>query len=354
VDPGPAAVPEAAQAATATRAGPFRGAAEGPSGRPGQELPLGPVPGAGRSGADWLRTHRVALSAIALLLIAAAAIGAIALGHGNDKGRNTAARPTHGQRSVSPSNPPPSSGVSTSQAVGTWPGGKEGWTAIIASKQSRAEAEAAAAQASDLATTVGILRSDDYTTLNPGYWVAFVGDYSSAPEADSQLPALGRRGFTDAYVRFISQARQDPSGTLTATSIGPVPVGATMVEVSHYFTAPDRKVPVNLGGGPTPEDDWTWDFPDGTVTLFFATNSGRLAGYDCSTPALATISGFRVGDSFAPIRQRYRDQLRASPTGSQAFLLSEGKPGSYPALTFILAGSSVSSISGGAFHPAGE
>jgi hypothetical protein len=61
-----------------------------------------------------------------------------------------------------------------------------------------------------------------------------------------------------------------------------------------------------------------------------------------------------VGDSFDLIRDEYGDQLEESMVGEGSYLLSEGEPGTYPALTFTVEGDAITSISGGKFQPAGE
>jgi ribulose bisphosphate carboxylase small subunit len=52
--------------------------------------------------------------------------------------------------------------------------------------------------------TVGILKSDDFSSLNAGYWVVFTGHYASKSEAQSQLDAV-RAQHADAYVRRVAQ-----------------------------------------------------------------------------------------------------------------------------------------------------
>lgn len=83
-----------------------------------------------------------------------------------------------------------------------WTGG-DGWTIIIesATTQSKAESEASSAQSQGL--TPGILKSDDYSSLNAGYWVVFTGHYASKSEAQGNLDSV-RAKFSDAYVRKVA------------------------------------------------------------------------------------------------------------------------------------------------------
>lgn len=145
-----------------------------------------------------------------------------------------------------------------------------------------------------------------------------------------------------------------PSGTIAASSLGSLRIGMTVEDVRRLVTAPDAEQTVNFGGGPTPEFDWTWHFDDGDVTLAFDNAKGELAEFVATTRAVATTSGLRVGDSFAPIQRRYGDQLRTSPIGAGLRILSEGRPGTYPALLFVVRGGIVESIVGGLPKPAGE
>jgi hypothetical protein len=55
-------------------------------------------------------------------------------------------------------------------------------------------------------TGAAILHSDDFPTLNPGYWVVFDGQYDSVDQAQSQAAAdRGKGDFGDAYPRFVSK-----------------------------------------------------------------------------------------------------------------------------------------------------
>ena len=60
-----------------------------------------------------------------------------------------------------------------------------------------------AQEAQDAGHTVGILNSDDYSSLNSGYWVVFSGTYATEDEAESALDGL-KSDYSDAYIRQIS------------------------------------------------------------------------------------------------------------------------------------------------------
>jgi hypothetical protein len=81
--------------------------------------------------------------------------------------------------------------------LATWPAGERAWTVVIASTTSRAEAEKKAEEAGG--GDVGVLKSDDYSSLRKGYWVVFAGQYPS--QSAAQTAAEGRGG--GAYARRV-------------------------------------------------------------------------------------------------------------------------------------------------------
>jgi hypothetical protein len=50
---------------------------------------------------------------------------------------------------------------------------------------------------------VGILNSDDFSSLNSGYYVVFSGDYSSRRDAEHALDSI-RTDYENAYIRQIN------------------------------------------------------------------------------------------------------------------------------------------------------
>jgi cell division septation protein DedD len=95
----------------------------------------------------------------------------------------------------------------TDAAATGWPPGKSAFTVVLASMPSRAAADDKLAKAKAAGiTSAAILESDDFPTLNPGYWVVFDGQYDSVDQAQSQAAAdRGKGEFTDAYPRFVSK-----------------------------------------------------------------------------------------------------------------------------------------------------
>jgi hypothetical protein len=88
-----------------------------------------------------------------------------------------------------------------------WPDGKSAWTVILASEQTRGQAESAVEQAKRVPSeglSLGVLHSNDYASLRPGYWVAFAGQFDSATDAQRAAERY-RRQFPTTYQRFIEE-----------------------------------------------------------------------------------------------------------------------------------------------------
>jgi sporulation related protein len=84
-----------------------------------------------------------------------------------------------------------------------WSGADGDYTIIIESSKTQAGAEKVAQKAQGAGESdIGILKSDDYSSLNGGYYVVFTGTYSRQSEAENALDGV-RANFKDAYVRQI-------------------------------------------------------------------------------------------------------------------------------------------------------
>jgi len=121
------------------------------------------------------------------------------------KRQRSSPAPAGGSPQPSPAQPrtpppaPPGDG-----SVGTWPAGVEAYTVILASEATRSGAEAKAREAANAGEAAGVLRSDDYSSLRPGYWVAYVGQSSTADEAGREAARLKGLGYPSAYPRLVS------------------------------------------------------------------------------------------------------------------------------------------------------
>jgi hypothetical protein len=98
--------------------------------------------------------------------------------------------------------PTPSATPGTTAGVETWPQGESGWTVILASEQTRQSAETKAQRFAGQGTSgVGILHSDDFSSLAGGYWVVYAGRYTSQKAAEDALQGIDT---PDAYVRQVT------------------------------------------------------------------------------------------------------------------------------------------------------
>ena len=91
-----------------------------------------------------------------------------------------------------------------------WPASRDdGFTVVLASLpdvRGRAAARAKATQAAKAGLTqVGVLDSDEYSSLHPGYYVVFAGIYDTRDQAENAQDAAASRGFDDAYAAEVAR-----------------------------------------------------------------------------------------------------------------------------------------------------
>ena len=91
----------------------------------------------------------------------------------------------------------------------TWPAGESGFTVVLESLPLGTGRAAAFARAHAAARAglpqVGVLVSDRYSSLHPGYYVVFSGIYSSRGQADTARAEAAAKGFRLAYSREITR-----------------------------------------------------------------------------------------------------------------------------------------------------
>jgi len=97
--------------------------------------------------------------------------------------------------------------TTSSSAVGTWPAGQSGYTVVLASvpeADGRSAADATAQRATTAGlSSVGVLRSSDFSSLRPGFWVTYAGVYGTLSTAQAALPQAQGAGFPSAYTRQV-------------------------------------------------------------------------------------------------------------------------------------------------------
>lgn len=86
---------------------------------------------------------------------------------------------------------------------GDWSGGSA-YTVILASKPDEAAARQVQREASDAGLDAGVLNSNAFPSLRPGYWVVFSGAHSSQGDAAKRQSRARSLGYGDAYARFIA------------------------------------------------------------------------------------------------------------------------------------------------------
>lgn len=92
----------------------------------------------------------------------------------------------------------------------TWPTTFDGWTVILEgfskSTTSMATANARAADARAAGLAAGVLDSNDFTSLCPGFWVVFHGRVLTRDAASRLLDEATAAGYSAAYVRQVGNA----------------------------------------------------------------------------------------------------------------------------------------------------
>jgi len=98
--------------------------------------------------------------------------------------------------------PTTDAGAGAGTDVGGFTGNDGDYTIILASEESQSDAQTIADAASGKDLAAGVLNSDDYSSLNGGYWVVYTGAYATKSEAEAALSSA-RSEYPDAYVRQI-------------------------------------------------------------------------------------------------------------------------------------------------------
>jgi hypothetical protein len=106
-------------------------------------------------------------------------------------------------------------GTTTTQPTSTtehndWPSGTDGFAVLLMSRDNSQFDFAYITHQKTVAeskgiSNAGVLNSDDFFTLNPGYWVLYMGPYTSKSAAQAAVPTAVSKGYTDAYVRRVAE-----------------------------------------------------------------------------------------------------------------------------------------------------
>jgi SPOR domain len=154
-------------------------------------------------GFGWYPGDWVWPAALALVVAALGAAGAVALAKRGDGGGTTfAATNAAASAAVTAAPSAPASGLVD------WPAARNGWTVVLVSLPravgpDKARERAAKAKKTGLPDP-GYLVSDRYPSLHPGYYVVFAGIYTTRAEAEAAVPTARAKGFGGAYARPVA------------------------------------------------------------------------------------------------------------------------------------------------------
>jgi len=125
-----------------------------------------------------------------------------------ETGTGTGPTPTESVPTTAPTAPQPQPPPAPSNQLTEWPQGQNGWTIVLASiPQSSGRSASVSAARKALAaglSDVGVINSDEFSSLHPGYFVVFSGIYNSEREARANLDTA-KASYPQAYARQITQ-----------------------------------------------------------------------------------------------------------------------------------------------------
>jgi sporulation related protein len=94
----------------------------------------------------------------------------------------------------------------STSAVTSWPPGRRAYTVVLLSAGDRASAAARAAALARAGARVGLLHSNRFAGLRPGFWIVFSGQYADLGAARRAAAAL-QQAAPGAYVQLIGRRR---------------------------------------------------------------------------------------------------------------------------------------------------
>jgi septal ring-binding cell division protein DamX len=91
--------------------------------------------------------------------------------------------------------------------IPNWPANRNGFTVVLLSAGDAASARDFARNARKGGVDAGVLRSDDFSSLEKGFWIVFSGVYRNRAQAERAASRLGRR-FSGSYSQFVNGAKK--------------------------------------------------------------------------------------------------------------------------------------------------
>ena len=76
---------------------------------------------------------------------------------------------------------------------------------MLVSASTHKQANTKAREANSRGIDAGVLHSNNYSSLNPGYWVVFAGQYDSVDAARNKAEEYQGQGFAQAYPRLVKK-----------------------------------------------------------------------------------------------------------------------------------------------------
>ena len=92
--------------------------------------------------------------------------------------------------------------ASTTPAIAEWPAGTTAWTIVLESSATREAADVRAEELAGQSVSVGVLDSNDFSSLEPDRFVVFSGQYDSQRAADQARESLEGQ-VEGSYVRRV-------------------------------------------------------------------------------------------------------------------------------------------------------
>lgn len=155
------------------------------------------------------RGWRPAAVVIGLVLLVAGAVFAITLISVDDDSRDEVAA-TKAGKATPASTPvakkkPKKSTTPTAGGIPGWPSERNGFTVVLLSTDDAASARDFARNARKGDIDAGMLRSDDFSSLEKGFYIVFTGFYKTRVRAERATARLGGR-FSGSYPQFVNGA----------------------------------------------------------------------------------------------------------------------------------------------------
>ena len=82
------------------------------------------------------------------------------------------------------------------------------FVAIVSSDGDEPTAQQRRDELTESGYDAGVLHSDDYTSLEPGFWVAYVGPFPDDAAAQAAADQLVADGYESAYPRCVGTAEE--------------------------------------------------------------------------------------------------------------------------------------------------